>query len=370
MRAKRNANLDLLRILSMVMVVILHTLGFGGLIEKALVPGTFNYYVCNIVYAFSFVAVNCFVVNSGYFLCTSGFKLKRLVQIWGVALFFSIAVYLVLVGIGACSFSTGEFLRTIMVMTTKRYWFVTAYLLLYMTFPFLNYAIKAMDQKAHLTCCIAMLAIFSVLSNVVFITDFSGISGGYSFLWFCILYITAAYFRLYVPERIKHQKMMLPGYCIAAFVICLERFVAYYITPLIFGEVHLTSLFYSYNSVFVVAATLCLFQFFRGIDLKEGKISKGIVRIAPLTFTVYLIHDHETFRAVLWDWLNPAAYHDKIWLIGYVLACIVLIFTVCCIVEWLRGMLVRKLGISAAVEKWCDRIQTHADKMISGLLKS
>jgi len=365
MSVKRNTNLDLLRILSMLMVVILHTMGHGGLIQNTLIPGTFNYYICNIVYAFSLVAVNCFVMISGYFLCTSGFKLKKLVQVWGLALFFSVTVYLVLVGIGSCTFSLRECVKSILVMTTKRYWFVTAYLLLYMASPFLNYAIKAMDKKAHLTCCVVMLAVFSVLSNVVYIFDFSGINGGYSFPWFCILYIIAAYFRLYVPERIKHQKMMLPGYCIAAFIICLERFIAYIVTPLIFGEVHFESLFYSYNSIFTVTATLCLFQFFRGIHLKEGKVSKLISRIAPLTFTVYLIHDHDTFRAVLWNWLHPGAYYDKIWLIGYAAACVLLVFTGCCILEWIRSLLSGKLGISDAAAKLCDRIQTHADEIIT-----
>ena len=42
---KRDVNLDLLRMISMIMVVGLHTLGWGGLIEGTLTPGTANWYL-------------------------------------------------------------------------------------------------------------------------------------------------------------------------------------------------------------------------------------------------------------------------------------------------------------------------------------
>ena len=50
-RKSRNTNLDLLRILSMMMVVCLHTLNHGGLIGEALIPGTVNWYLGNIIFA-------------------------------------------------------------------------------------------------------------------------------------------------------------------------------------------------------------------------------------------------------------------------------------------------------------------------------
>lgn len=64
---KRDANLDLLRIISMMMVVCLHTVGWGGLVDGALIPGTANWYLGNAMQALSLQAVNCFVLISGYF---------------------------------------------------------------------------------------------------------------------------------------------------------------------------------------------------------------------------------------------------------------------------------------------------------------
>lgn len=363
-RAKRNLNLDLLRIVCMLMVVCLHACNHGGLLDSVQ-PGTANYFVSNIIFAFCLLAVNCFVMLSGYFLCTSSFKLKKLVQVWGTAIFYSLAIYFVLVLAGLEQLSIKEVIKHCMVLTLNRYWFITAYLLMFMVFPFLNCAIKAMNKKTHLMCCCALLFIFSFLHNLVYISDFGGIEGGYSFLWFCILYIVAAYFRLYVPERIKRQRAMLPGYILASLAICGERFVAYYVTPYIFGSVKLTSLFYSYNSICVVAATLCLFQFFRGLSV-EGKVTNRLIpSVAPLVFAVYLIHEQPALRPHLWEWLNPGQFAESPLAIPYVIACAITIFSVCCVIEWIRKTASTKFGVESCIVNICDRVQARIEEIFA-----
>lgn len=128
METKRNCSIDLLRMISMIMVVCNHTLSWGGLIEGSLVPGTSNYFICNILYALCLVAVNCFVLITGFFQCTSTFKLKRLISTWGMAIFYSVVIHLILTIIGVLPFSFRELIKHILVFTMNRYWFVTAYL--------------------------------------------------------------------------------------------------------------------------------------------------------------------------------------------------------------------------------------------------
>lgn len=76
-KPKRNLNLDLLRIICMLMVVCLHFFNHGGL-HDSMTPGSCNWFLGNFLYAASLVAVNCFVILSGYFLCTAQFKAKNL----------------------------------------------------------------------------------------------------------------------------------------------------------------------------------------------------------------------------------------------------------------------------------------------------
>lgn len=90
---KRNLNLDMLRILCMFFVVTIHCLGRGGLIEGTAIKfGTVNYHLTQILNALLIVEVNCFVLISGYFLCTSEFKLKKLVSVWGQTVFYSVFI--------------------------------------------------------------------------------------------------------------------------------------------------------------------------------------------------------------------------------------------------------------------------------------
>ena len=65
-KEKRNIGLDLLRILSMFMVLILHLLGKGGMLEKES-NSQIYYLIYNFMEILCIVAVNCYVLISGYF---------------------------------------------------------------------------------------------------------------------------------------------------------------------------------------------------------------------------------------------------------------------------------------------------------------
>lgn len=247
-------------------------------------------------------------------------------------------------------------------LLTENYWFVIAYLLMYIVFPFLNVAIHGMNKKQHLMCCVTLLFVFSFIHNLIYFKDYGNVKGGYSFLWFCILYIIAAYFRLYIPERSKYQKWMIPTYIICCLGVYAERFLAYIITPHIFGKVQLTSLFYSYNSILIVPASLCLFQFFRGISVSNKRISSVIRFIAPLTFAVYLIHEHVEFRIFLWKWIDMEQYADSAFLILIVLGISLSIFIVCCAIEYMRRWIFCKIKITNTINIICDCVQMNIMK--------
>ena len=81
-KKERMANLELLRCIAMMMVIVLHFLGKGGLLAELTNPslgatGT----VAWLLESFAIVAVNVYMLISGYFLCTSSFKLSRLLQL-------------------------------------------------------------------------------------------------------------------------------------------------------------------------------------------------------------------------------------------------------------------------------------------------
>lgn len=354
---KRDSGLDLLRILSMVMVTTFHFFNHGGLVNGTLITGHYNWYLGQMVYALCYVCVNCFVMLSGYFHCTSKFKLRRIVSIWVQVMIYSVGLYIVN-ALYLGSFSVTDLIISGMVVTMKRYWFVTAYLLMYAISPFLNTAIAAMGKRKHFACLCVLLSIFCVAHNAVYISDFGNVLGGSSFLWFCVLYMVASYIRLYVPVNPKHRGRYLTTYLLLSLCICGERFLATWLTPYVFGSVKLDSLFFSYNSICTAGASIGLFLLMRTVEIKSRPITKIISFLAPLCFGVYLLHDHHSIRPLLWGWMKPFATATAPYMLLHWIMCVGVIFLAGIGVEWLRKQLFRLLRIDKLVDFLSDKVES------------
>ena len=81
MEKKRNLNIEVLRVVSMFMVIVLHALGHGGVLDYYQL-GDSGYFIFWLIEAFCMVAVNCFVLITGYFGWKSNFKLSRVVKFY------------------------------------------------------------------------------------------------------------------------------------------------------------------------------------------------------------------------------------------------------------------------------------------------
>ena len=362
MKQNRNFSLDLLRIVSMMMVVGLHFFNHSGL-RDAVSQSSPNWYISNLLFSFCNVCVNCFVLLSGYFQCEASFKLKRVVSTWLQAAVYSVGIYL-LYSILKGTFSLFELLKSGLVVTMQRYWFVSSYIIMYALSPFLNCAIAKMSKRMHFLCCCVLLGLFSVLANIFYTSDFAYLKSGYSPVWFCTLYVTAAYVRKHVPAKHKYRLPALVCYLLFASMIAIDRFAVTAITPMIFGSVKFYSLFYSYNSIMTAAASISLLLFFRSIEIKNVLAEKAIRYFAPLAFGVYLIHDHIITRQIIWNWLKPTVLHNSPFVVPYFILCVTGIFLVCSLIEWLRQKLFRLCRIDRLVNSLCDKLQSRVERWL------
>ena len=93
----RIASIEFLRSIAMLMVITLHYLDKGGILVSLTENQGISGYFAWLLEAFCIVAVNTYVLVSGYFLVEAGFKLRRLVILVAQVLFYSVAVPAVLV---------------------------------------------------------------------------------------------------------------------------------------------------------------------------------------------------------------------------------------------------------------------------------
>ena len=103
MKKKRMANMELLRILAMIMVVMLHYLSKGAVLPNMTDNFGVNGYLAWILETFSIVAVNVYMLISGFFLTESRFKSSRFVELICQILFYSLLIPVILIAVGTIS---------------------------------------------------------------------------------------------------------------------------------------------------------------------------------------------------------------------------------------------------------------------------
>lgn len=142
----RNIGLDLLRIISMLMIVTLHYLAKGGFLWNT-DPNTFLWYFVWFIEALCLISVNCYVLISAYFLADSKqTKIKKVIELWLEMLFYSVGISAILVLLGQ-PLSIKDIIYTIFPFATKSYWFINTYILLYLLHPFINKVVWSINKK-------------------------------------------------------------------------------------------------------------------------------------------------------------------------------------------------------------------------------
>lgn len=303
---KRMANLELLRCVAMMMVVVLHYLGKGGLLadltgESLNAPELAAW----LLEAFCIVAVNVYMFLSGYFLSGSSFRLSRLIQLWMQVWLYSVALGLA----GALSgvmrdaeFDLHYLLALIFPILMGHYWFMTAYVFLYLMLPLAGMAVERMTKRQlQMTLGLLLLAFCVIKSVLPLRLDMAG--QGYDCLWYLCVFLTAAYVRKFgisVLDRKWTGAILYVGGCLGVFAGTLALRQVYLRT----GSLErMLTMFLEYNHVLPFLAAVGLFGIFRKVQVK-GKAAAVINRIAPYTLGVYLLHENFGLRYSWQDWLG------------------------------------------------------------------
>lgn len=329
----RNTNIELLRVISMIMIVSLHYLKQGGVLDT-LKFGDTNYPVAWLIEAFCYVSVNCYVLISGYFLCKSSFRLSKVFDIVLEVVFYSVGIYILFCAIGVEQFSVSSLITGYLFpLIHGEYWFATVYVVLYLISPFLNKWINALDKKEHLKLLVIMGLVFSVIPSVFFFAGESlGVAGGYSLIWFVFVYLVSAYIRIYdVKFKSSYLVLIFTGASLVAF--CMK-----YCQMAVIGN-ELWSL-YRYNSITVLLASVALFLLFVQMKPKNHRIWAFF---GSTTFGVFLIHTQYIMRdKVLWKQIiRPMDYcfSNTGTFILHMVVSVLVIYISCSVIDYLRILL-------------------------------
>ncbi len=342
---ERKKNLEELRCLAMMMVVALHFLGKGELLGDVSTAGMDAVGIAAWVpEALCIVAVNLYMLISGYLLCESSFKLSRLLKLYLQIWMYSVGVGLAagMLGLTGAEMDTHYLLSLIFPISMGHYWFMTAYVFLYLLLPVVGMAVKRMT-KAQLKLALTMLLLaFCVLKSVLpFRLEEDG--QGYDCLWYLCVFLAAAYIRRFgvrFLEKRWHCMLLYIGGC-AAVLAELFVFRAVYLRTGSLGLILKISL--EYNHVFVLVAAVGLFGWFL-LGKGEGIMGRGAAFAGPYVLGVYLLHENIALRYEWQGWFGAGEIRSVPELFLKLLAAVICMFIIGVIVEWVRTCLVRMLG--------------------------
>lgn len=278
---ERLSNLELLRIVSMLLVLVLHAnyLGIHAPTCLDLDNTPFTTAFRCLIESLSIVAVNVFVLISGWFGIK--FNFNKLSSLCFQILFFSLGFFIVFSFISPSEAFTINRIKGVFLMNGD-YWFVKAYLILFILSPVLNAFIDHVSQKQFfitLATFYAFHTVYGWLMDASVNFTMNGTTG----LSFIGLYLLGRYQRLY-PSKYstmnKYNDLLIYIGCAILLCACNLFLLHYGIDVSVEGRL------FSYASPLVIIASVYLMLFFSKLSFQ----SKCINWIASSCLAVYLFH--------------------------------------------------------------------------------
>ncbi len=282
--------IEIARIVSMYMIVLLHCLGKGGILYNVEV-NTANYFIANFIENLCFGAVNIYALISGYVCLYSKNKLKRILNLWIEVIIYAILITLTFVILPQYKLGNGEMIIPCFPVMSGEYWYFSSYICVFFAMPILNTAVLKLDKQVLFKILIVGFILFSIVpfcSNIIG-GDFFKLSQGYSPIWLMYLYLCGAYLRLYgINNHNKYKYLLysLLAYLINFFGLIFVGYISEYYA--IINKFN----FLIYNSPFIVVGSFYLFVFFTQINI-NNKINKLVLNVSSVTFFVYIISTHQ-----------------------------------------------------------------------------
>lgn len=370
MPQKRNDGIDLLRMVSMLLVVVLHVEGHGGILEAAQGHQVYWAYLPE---AFAYCAVNCYALISGYVGVGARWRPASLLCLWLQVAFYSIGLtivcgYWVPGGVGLT-----DLLHAAMPVTYQSvdYWYFTAYFGLFFLIPLLNHVVHTMPRGQLRGMLLVLMLVFSVLPTVTRHDRF-GLNNGYTVWWLALLYLIGGYIRQYdglASFRGRKALAMYGAFALLSYGLrmmrdILTRRVSWYswLGERFFGA---QADWLNYISPSVLLAALGLLLLFRDLCLPSW-LARLVRWASPLTFGVYLIHNHPLVSDLLVEdrFASYAALPGPL-LVPAVLATALGIYLICTLADALRAGLFRLLRVRSFADACVERLYRSLSRVRS-----
>lgn len=346
---ERNSSYELMRIVSMFLIVLYHIILHGKVLENCQNEGL------KIIFEFiefvTLVHVNSFILVTGYYQVESNFKQSKIWSLLNANWFYRVLIVILLLTFNIVSIDKVSLIKETFPINLNEYWFFKNYLLLYCLTPFINKGIEKLNKSTYQKMIIVSFIIFSIVPSVTGGSYFD--NSGFTLYQFVFLYMVGAYLKKYPLSKSYIFKVMSKNMyklilifilftCVFSNYILYKYSMSVSSVNTVLGEIssYVSRASTLYNNPFVIIQSICFFEYFGTLTIKNRYINK----LASLVFGIYLIHDNNFSRGLIYAYLkinDGPIYSYKF--IFYVFFIAVLIYAICAVIEYIRQKLFKKI---------------------------
>ena len=332
----RSSNIELMRIVLMVVIIMHHYVVNTGIMDGVNMRNlTANAVFLQYWGMWGKMAINAYVMVSGYFLCTSRLTWQKYVKLLLEILFYSFVIYALMVCLGYATLSVKEIGKTAFgLLHGAGAGFAASFMMFYLFVPFLNQLISSTKMGGMERLLVLLFFVNTVTVTFFLSNAFNEIS------WYMNIYFVGAYLRLYAGAWSRRLSFAVKWLAIFLGLSFLSVAAFDVVGVLFHRDAGWWGSYYFVNDSSKILAffvSVCVFLVFKNLPLGH---SHAVNVVARTTFGVLLIHAHsDAERMFLWHDLAhvpemiQAPFGE---LVLHAAGWAILVFVVCSMIDYLR----------------------------------
>jgi len=362
----RNYGIDLVRILSMILIINHHIIFHGGPLFKTKIF-SLEHKIFIFLNVISVSGVNTFGLISGC-IGFHSYKFSNLFYLLFTTFLYSITISHLFKYFKPKLVE--KYSQHIYTLFITDYWYFTAYFTMYFFFPLINEGITQIKKKKMTHFIINLFLIFSFLNEIRKYSkrfksiDIFNLKNGFSYIWLLILYLFGGYLGKFKIDINKRRNTFY--YSKYIFFIIIFGLIK---TKFLLSEIAKTNVNYvniNYASPTYLGISISIILIFSNINISNKILVKLISFFSSLTYGIYLSHNHLFVRLyIIRKYFLWILKYKSINIVIIEIMCSFGLFLFCAFIDLIRLFIFRFLKIRKIFILLENKITIIADKVFS-----
>lgn len=346
LKTRRSSNIELLRIISMLMIVASHAMQHAGVGSWQIItaPISVNLVASYMLGSYGQLGVILFIIISSWFLCDKNeIHVKKAIYLYLQTMLCSVAIFFFVKIFKFEPVGIKEFIKALLTPIYSGYWFIKSYLIFYLLVPFIQEYLRKTEEK-QIEKLFITLTIFIPFLRFFFFSEEFGNVGDFIYIFIAVYYLKKR------PENFleKHAKILGTTLLFLMWLSMLSFNLFAHKINLPEEKIKLITHIFANRNIFLMILAMCVFYIFKNFKIGYSKI---INAVAGTTLGVYIFHENPLFcsyggngireTALLFEYCLKIGLHfenDKFYPF-YFVTCVLGVFVICSALEFSRQFL-------------------------------